>query len=317
MNIIPFNSQYIPLAAGLFIEKFKQQRRSVPILLDLMEDPANVTGKLEWLMGQCPGVAAFEDGKLVGYLGWILIDDFRGTQRRGALVPEWGHAAAGENQVVIYRALYRAAAAYWVQAGVQVHAITLLACDHGAVNTWFWNGFGLTVVDAVRPMEKLVGHTLSGGLEVRKADLTDVETLALLEAEHWRHYAEPPTLMVSQVPDSAEDFVRFLSEPVNSAWLAFQNGSPAGYMRFEAQIDGAAAVVEGPGVAGITGAFVRPQHRGRGLATALLDAAQRDYAAQGFTCCVVDFESFNPEAASFWMRYFEPVTLSVIRVPER
>jgi hypothetical protein len=33
-------------------------------------------------------------------------------------------------------------------------------------------------------------------------------------------------------------------------------------------------------------------------------------------CCAVNFESFNPEAATFWMRYFEPVGLSVMRVPE-
>jgi hypothetical protein len=52
------------------------------------------------------------------------------------------------------------------------------------------------------------------------------------------------------------------------------------------------------------------------VAAALLDAALRDYASQGFTCCAVNFESFNPEAVSFWMRYFEPVCLSVLRVPE-
>jgi GNAT superfamily N-acetyltransferase len=66
----------------------------------------------------------------------------------------------------------------------------------------------------------------------------------------------------------------------------------------------------------ITGAYVRPAYRGRKVGAALLDAASRDYASRGFTCCAVNFESFNPEAASFWMRYFEPVCLSVLRVPE-
>jgi hypothetical protein len=43
----------------------------------------------------------------------------------------------------------------------------------------------------------------------------------------------------------------------------------------------------------------------------------RVYAAQGYTACSVDFESLNPEAAVFWMRYFEPVCYSVLRFPER
>jgi hypothetical protein len=49
----------------------------------------------------------------------------------------------------------------------------------------------------------------------------------------------------------------------------------------------------------------------------MLDAALRDYAARDFRRCSVDFESFNPEAAAFWLRYFEPVCYSVLRVPER
>jgi len=61
---------------------------------------------------------------------------------------------------------------------------------------------------------------------------------------------------------------------------------------------------------------VRPEYRGRGAAPALLDAALRDYAARGFERCAVDFESFNPEAASFWVNYFKPVCYSLMRVPE-
>jgi hypothetical protein len=61
----------------------------------------------------------------------------------------------------------------------------------------------------------------------------------------------------------------------------------------------------------ITGAYIRPGYRGRRAAVAL-----RDYQARGFTFCAMNFESFNPEAAAFRMKYFEPVCLSVVRVPE-
>lgn len=48
----------------------------------------------------------------------------------------------------------------------------------------------------------------------------------------------------------------------------------------------------------------------------MINAALREYAARGFTCCAVDFESFNPEAAVFWPRHFTPVGHSLVRVPE-
>jgi len=67
----------------------------------------------------------------------------------------------------------------------------------------------------------------------------------------------------------------------------------------------------------ITGAFVRAEQRGRGLAAALLRAALEDHRARGFHRCAVDFESFNPEAAAFWPRYFQPVCYSLMRIPER
>jgi GNAT superfamily N-acetyltransferase len=66
----------------------------------------------------------------------------------------------------------------------------------------------------------------------------------------------------------------------------------------------------------ITGAYTRPEYRGQRAAVSILDAAIQDYAAKGFERCSVDFESFNPEAAHFWMKYFQPVCLSLMRHPE-
>jgi hypothetical protein len=40
------------------------------------------------------------------------------------------------------------------------------------------------------------------------------------------------------------------------------------------------------------------------------------HRAQGFERCSVDFESFNPGAACFWMKYIDPVVYSFMRHPE-
>lgn len=321
MEIRPLQKENIPAAAALFVANFRELRQAVPQLPDRLEDPSIATALLEKMLSQPRGVAAFEKDRLVGYMGWWIVEGFRDTCREAGYVPEWAHATLEERKPAIYRALYRAAADIWSRAGCDTHAITLLASDKTAVDTWFWNGFGLTVVDAIRSIEPLSNgpdkaQVLPPGYSVRKASLADTEMLAELEKEHARHYAQPPVLMVPFKPNDASEFRRFLIHPSNYAWLALKNSEPAGYLRFQAKGDGAAEIVSGPGTIAITCAYVRSAHRGNGLASAMLEAALADFSSKGFVRCSVDFESFNPEAASFWTRYFAPVCLSVVRVPE-
>jgi ribosomal protein S18 acetylase RimI-like enzyme len=320
MNIAPLSKQDIPAAAALFAQDFKRFRQSLPILPDRMENPAPTAGYLDTLLAHSQALAAFEGDRLVGYLGWWLVDGFRDTGRKAAYVPVSGHAVANSQSPAAvaqtYRALYRASSEVWLNAGCQAHAITLLANDEAARQVWFWNGFGLTVVDAVRSLDPL-GISAPDGYTLRRAVPADAAALAEIEAEHWRHYAEPPTLMTAYSPSSAEEFAHLLADPANSVWAAWQGAELAGYLRFEGVSHGATEIVSAPDTAACTGAYTRPAHRGRKLAAALLDAALAGYRAMSYTRCSVDFESFNPEAASFWVKYFEPVCYSMIRVPER
>jgi ribosomal protein S18 acetylase RimI-like enzyme len=315
MQILSFNARYRAQAAELFVQHFKELRQAVPVLPDRLEQPAEISAKLDDLFRHCPGVIAVEADRLVGYLGWFVIDHFRATDRRGAYVPEWGHAAAHQQRAEIYRALYRAAAGHWCAAGCGVHAITLLAHDQAAQQAWFWHGFGLTVVDAVRPMQPL-DISCPTDLAIRRATVNDAAHLAALDAEHRQHYTRPPICMAPRASTTADQFAAFVSRPKNSVWLALDRDDPLGFLRFDGDELAGAAIVESAQTIGITGAYVRPAYRGRKAAAALLDGALRDYAARGFTCCAVDFESFNPEAAAFWLKYFQPVGLSALRVPE-
>lgn len=316
MKIYPFDSQYLPHAAELFVQDLAAQRAAAPSLSDRLEHPDRAAMQLAQLFQRCPGVMAVEDdGRLAGFLGWFVVDRFRGTECRAAYVPEWGHGTLAERRPDIYRALYRAAAEQWSAAGCGVHAITLLAHDRAAQQVWFWNGFGLLVVDAVRPMQPLdtPAHT---DLAVRAATLDDAAHLATLDAEHCRHYARAPIFMAPRSGDSAGQFAEFLARPKNGVWLALDGEEPVGFLRFEGYDFDCADLVRSEQTIRINGAYVRPAYRDRRAAAALLDAALRHYAGRGFTCCAVDFESFNPEAAAFWPKYFEPVAFSLARVPE-
>ncbi len=317
MKVLPFHEAHLAEAAALFVEELARLRRAVPALSDRLTDPHAVSERIRRIMAACGGVMALEDGVLVGYLGWWLAQDFRGAGHRAAYCPEWAHAANGPRKAEIYRALYRAAAAQWAAGGCEVHAITLLAHDPVAERAWFWNGFGLLVVDAVRPARGLDRSPAERGtLQFRAATAKDAAALAELDAEHCLHYGQPPIFMAPRRGETAAGWAEFLGRPRNGVWLACDEAGPAGFMRFDGYEFDGAAVVASETTVKINGAYVRPSCRGRGAAAGMLDAALKDYAGRGFTACAVDFESFNPEAAAFWPRYFEPVCLSLMRVPE-
>jgi ribosomal protein S18 acetylase RimI-like enzyme len=315
MEIKPITQEQCAQAATLFVARYQQLRTMFPILPDRMANPARVSGLLEQLIVNRGGVAAWEQGRLVGYLCWLYYDSFRGTGRRGAYCPEWAHACTGVNRRAIYRALYSAASAQWAADGCQVHAITLLANDLEAQQVWFWNGFGLLLADGMRPMQPL-GASCNPGLTIRKAMPDDAEALCVLDAEHCRYYSTPPIFMTPRHGASAQAFREFVSKERNSVWFAADGDTPVGFIRYDGYDYDCADIPQSDEGAFISGAYVRPAYRGRKVAVALLDAALRDYGARGFSSCVLDFETFNPNAATFWPRYFDLVCYSLMRVPE-
>jgi len=315
MEIDAFHREHIPEAAALFVRDYTRLRRAVPVLPEVMQ----ARGHMEKMLADCfdaaSGVIVLEQGRVAGYLCWFLVDRFRETVRRAAYVPEWGYSCVEEHKERITRALYRAAAEAWSAAACQVHAITLLADDHRAEKAWFWNGFGLAVVDAVRPLMPLP-ELPESGLLIRRATPADAQALTALDEEHWVHYSRSPVFMARRHGMSSADNREFLSRPKNSVWLACQDEELIGFMRYEGYDFDSAAILESEDGITITGAYVRPEYRGQKVAAALLNAALQDYRMRGLKYCAVNFESYNPEAAVFWMKYFQPVCYSLMRVPE-
>lgn len=316
MEIVPLESAHLQPAAEMFVHGLVELRRTAPALPETMEDPQRAAALLEKRVRAGAGLAAIENGRLVGYLSWYVVEQFRGTERTGAYCPEWAHGARAEDAARIYRGLYRAAAGRWQAAGCGVHTLTLLAHEDEAREAWFWNGFGLSVVDAIRWTEPLAAAA-PHGLALRRAAPGDARFLAEIEAEHCRHYAAPPVQMRAGAPNTEAEFAALLADENFHAWLALEGDTAAAYLRLESRSHGAASIVASEDAIAITGAFTRPAYRGRKIAPGLLAAAIEDARARGFARMSVDFESFNPEAAAFWPRYFTPVCYSVMRIPER
>lgn len=315
MEILPFRTEFIPEAASLFIQNFKQLRQTAPVMPPNFEDHGRVEEHLKSLFAAAPGVAAVEGGRLTGYIGVWPADDLRDTGLTGVYSPEWGHAALEEHRLPIYRALYRSAAALWTDAGARMHALSLLAHDRVGVEAWFWNGFGLTVVDAMRWIEP-VDRAGDPALIIRKASVDEAEALSQLDVQHNQHYVQPPVFMAQRQPQSPAERIAFMQQGANSIWAAYDREQPVGFIQFESDSTDASILVRSKDTVAITGAYLQPAYRRQGLGRAILFKALGEYARLGFRRCSVDFESFNPEAASFWPRFFQPVCYSLTRIPE-
>jgi len=311
VDIVPFEAAHAPAAAHAFVTELRALRRRVPALSAAFQDHVAVTERLS----HARGYAAVEDGRLVGYLtSSHPLARFRRTGRTGAYVPEWGHAVIHPNVAGVYNALHRQASRAWVADGCGVHAISILAHQPAVLDTWFRAGFGLAIVDAVRPTSAL-GAVAPPGVRLRTATAGDAPDLADLDVEHVRHYAQPPMFMVSPPATAEEGWRRFLDTEGNVALLVEDGDGPFGFMRFTREFDGAAIMQDASG-AFVSGAYVRPQRRQRGVAAALLDAGLQHLRQRGLRTCALDFESFNPEASAFWLRHFTPVCMSLMRIPE-
>lgn len=313
LEITPLTAAHLPAAAALFAAEYRSLRAAVPELPTTLADPAAVAARLAGMAGR--SLAALDDGRLVGYLAWWAVADFRRSGRRGAYAPEWGHATERERRAEIYRALYRAAATLWAADAMGVHAISLLAHDDAGREAWFWNGFGLAVIDAARPVAPL-DAPVATPLTIRRATPDDAPALAALDAQHVRHYIAPPIFMAPPTADTPAAFRDFLARPKNTVWLALAGDEPAGFMRFTGDDFDAVAMLASDSAAFCNGLYIRPAHRGQRAASAMLAASLDHYAGLGLTALYTNFESFNPEAAAFWPRHFRPVCYSLMRVPE-
>jgi GNAT superfamily N-acetyltransferase len=168
-------------------------------------------------------------------------------------------------------------------------------------------GFGLRCIDAVR------------GLDEIDAPLCETYTFSELAPEERfklfpfvklfnQHFLESPTFMVkpdrtkAEFPEGVKDD-RFFTARKNGEIVAFLK---AGYA-------GETFIRDTPGYIHADGAYCLPEHRGTGITQVLLRLAVSALKAEGYTYLGVDFESINPAAYGFWLKYFAAYTHGVAR----
>lgn len=311
LELIPLTQEHRPAAAALVTQSYRRERAAVPLLGE--HDVATVASEsMDALCNNGLGVAAMEDGRLMGSLSGFPVQKFFGASD-GVYVPVFGHGAVSEDSSRVYRALYAHAAKQWVSKGLLSHVITLFAHE-AAVQTWFWMGFGLRCVDGIRDLSLITAR--QNGLTVRAITADDADVLWPLHREHQSYYHRSPLFMPYHADADAEPLRQWLQQPDHWMWAAFDGSKPISYMHV--RHGGETFVCDDPAMRNICSAFTTPAARGSGAATLLLNHVISWMQEQGMQRLGVDYESFNPLGSGFWLKHFTPYTYSLTRrVDER
>ncbi len=317
IKIKKINENYIRGAAELVLAAYREEREMIPYL-PLENDYLEMFKEsIRDLFSNGSGIVAVNRGKVVGFLAGFEIKEFFGNCK-GIYCPVYGHGAIVSNRERVYQEMYKYAAELWIQKGHTNHGITLFTHLENVVDTWFWLGFGLRCVDAIRevaPIESTItacNKNTSSDICIKKTDKSDIYSLTEIQRVHHMYYRNSPIFMPEQDEDPIQHLTEWLSKDNHHLWAAYQDGKPIGYMRIQAD-GGEAFVAEHPNVMNITGAYVDNNFRGLNIGTSLLGAIQEWLIDNNIKLCGVDFESLNISGSGFWNKHFTPYTYSVVR----
>ncbi|HPE68092.1 MAG TPA: GNAT family N-acetyltransferase [Thermotogota bacterium] len=310
MHIVPLLAQHIHEATLLVLSDYSAERRKLAFLPEGADFAESIENKLKELVSGDLGFAAFEGGRMVGFLTGVVVPDFFGKVK-GIYSPLQAHAVLGGRKREIYPLLYTTAAASWVKKELVSHSITLFAQDSETIDTWFWLGFGNRCVDSICQTKDLPDSVLPDGFSIRKAQLPDLDLFPEVHRKHANYYSGSPLFMYSPSENNVEHLKAWLSKENRHIWFVQQGNKVIGYMRLQRFAE--SYVADHSSVMNITGAFVEEAYRGRKIGKALLSGTKKWLLEKEYPLLGVDFESFNIFGSRFWNRYFTPYTFSMVR----
>ena len=309
MEILNFSKNCVERAKKIALMNYNEERAAVAVLPEISVLP---DFELEHFADNGLGVAMFDGGEMLGFLccyePW---DNAFNSTAKGTFSPIQAHGAIYENRGMIYKKLYQAAAEKWVHHKITCHAIALYAHDSQAIDAFFTYGFGLRCIDAVRPLVAVEHEPCDGIIfsELAKSESSALREMRKLQAAH---LGESPCFMSSS-PDDLKNWINRAENRNSREFIAVDAKRDKPIAFIEITDDGENFATEVNGMMNICGAFCLREYRGKGVVQGLLNHAVSVLKAEGYDSLGVDFESFNPTAIGFWLKYFSAYTNSVVR----
>jgi ribosomal protein S18 acetylase RimI-like enzyme len=302
------NHNHVEGAAKIAFSEFFEERASVPALPDF-DFYESLCKLISELADSDLGTVALENGKVVGYLTcYQPMQNHFGTTP-GVFSPLHGHGTVKENRAKTYSWLYQKASEKWLRNGILSHAISLYAHSE-AIQSFFWNGFGLRCIDAIREVIPIQCGVLST-VKFREIPHDELSTVVTLKNQLIKHLRNTPMYIPLFFQVDTDNLKEEAKNRKSRFFAAEANNEVVGFI--EIMDSGENFACEYPGMMNICGAYLIPDFRGQGIFHNLLDSLLEILKSEGYTHCGVDFESFNPTASGFWLKHFMPYTYSVTR----
>ena len=174
---------------------------------------------------------------------------------------------------------------------------------------FFRYGFGLRCIEAIRGMDSIAEPHCEGYsfVEIVK---TDVILLREMRIMLKTHLSESPCFMFSS-PEETEIWLNRAENRDSRLFCAMLVDKPIAFI--EVLNYGEPFASEADGMRSICGAFCLHEYRGKGVMQNLLTYVISKLNIEGYKSLYVDFESINPTAYGFWLKYFDAYTHSVVR----
>lgn len=331
IEIVPFHEGLLPQAAELLARRHARDRAAVPLLPARFELPRVALSAVRdvWHRDWARGVAAFDEGQMVGYLiGEAKFDTLRG---RHVWVSLPGHATTAGAPPDLYADLYAAAGPDWLRLGAFDHYVLIPAGDAAALAAWFSLSFGKEQCHALRSLdEPLPDAPLLPNVRIRRGTRTDRDAMVEEMSPILRLHLAGPPIWGPALPEylwpMREGFAEMLADDTVHVWLAetvepepsrkpgAEQARALGYQAYypASPADDNPMVPERAVLLEVAGTL--PEARGQGIGRALTRAGLADAAAGGYAVCIADWRTTNLEAQRFWPRLgFRPAAYRLTR----
>lgn len=264
---------------------------------ELLRDALESSAALTWV--------ALREERVVGHMYGALLE----SEVYGQSV--WiGPDGVSYDDHEVLEALYAVAGQAWINEGAKKHYVWTLD-DSSAFSSWLNLGFAKMHCRGVLKLDRGL-HVLAEHYSLRRGTFDDLDLAIFLDDELERAQTEGPSFSL-ELPKATQrdEWIETLSDPDTRHFIVEFDGAAVGQCvtfplpeqrgSFEATIHLSAVVV-------VT------EHRERGVARAMVDAALNDARERDFLYAATNWRITNRRAARFWTRYgFEPTYVRLHR----
>ena len=317
-EIYPFGYDFLPQAAELLAQRQRQDCATLPELPARFSDPEIARAAVQAALDRphAAGVAAVEEGRLLGYLiGDLALDMLWG---RAAWVRLAGYALAPGADVELMRDLYAVLGSDWVNMGVYTHLVQISPSQDALVRAWFSLSFGIEQISGLRDLStSLPLPNPPEGVQIRRATGADAAALRDLSSIIWRYQIEAPVWGITlpeHVADIRQGYAELPADPDATVWLAEKHGQPLGFAAFLQLAPDKTNPLVPENCVELSVAGTSPQMRGQGIGKALALHGIEQARLAGARFCLTDWRSANLLSSRFWPYLgFNPVMLRLAR----